>query len=266
MTKGVTVRRWANTLRLADMYMCTNLRSFAINRLDYIATDPVDRISLGLKFEIHHWVVPAMAALARRTRPPSDEECTQLGLWETVKLFAAREQLAVANAIAVRAIARNKLMAMVVIASSGATGMPNGITTPLTGAPATIPEQPTGMPINFEQTTLPTLRAQMCRRNVVNNTLVPSAQSCPFCDQSFEYFWFFDDRDSYDRFVDDSFVQNSIIHDLFLTAGGAAKSNLGWRNFWGWGRMENVHWVAILLPCLVDFLLPFLCRMIFYQS
>jgi hypothetical protein len=83
---------WASVLHLAHTWNFESMRAYAIGKLAAITT-PVDRIVLGKKYAIDHWLHPAYRVVCERPTCLSDEEGARLGLADVLRISRARQDM-----------------------------------------------------------------------------------------------------------------------------------------------------------------------------
>ncbi|KAJ3555819.1 hypothetical protein NM688_g2366 [Phlebia brevispora] len=88
---------WIDILSIATRFMFEEVRARAIQRIWFSLTlsiDPVDRLALGLKYNVpRYYLVQSYSQLIRRDEPLTDEEARKLGADTTARLAKARELL-----------------------------------------------------------------------------------------------------------------------------------------------------------------------------
>jgi hypothetical protein len=100
------------------MWNFASMRTLAIRQLSSLTT-PVDRVVLGRKYGIEHWLGPAYQAICERDEWLSEEEGSRLGLEDVLKIGRAR-QLMIAHATVKVAVQRDAVLYEVFsISSSG---------------------------------------------------------------------------------------------------------------------------------------------------
>jgi hypothetical protein len=84
---------WTSVLRLSDLWDMHALRLRSIARLEVIlAEEPHSRFAIAKRFQITHWLLPALVQLVQRAPPIGVEESKQLGDLElSFKICAIRE-------------------------------------------------------------------------------------------------------------------------------------------------------------------------------
>ncbi|KAI6043402.1 hypothetical protein EDC04DRAFT_2562969, partial [Pisolithus marmoratus] len=103
-SSGLDQAQWISVLKLSTMWEFDELRNVAIQHLDqpspsFNAADtpppfnPVDKFALASKYDIKEWFLPALLALARRSKPISVEEGRLIGFENALKVAAVREEL-----------------------------------------------------------------------------------------------------------------------------------------------------------------------------
>lgn len=86
-----TVDEWKAVLNLTTMWKFEDSRALAIEKLDSLLEDPLDKIHLAQRYHIPGWVPAALEELVQRAQPLSMSEATRLGFEWTVKLAEIRE-------------------------------------------------------------------------------------------------------------------------------------------------------------------------------
>ncbi|QRV75903.1 hypothetical protein RhiJN_03918 [Ceratobasidium sp. AG-Ba] len=79
---------------LAALMICdhSQLRTFAISKLDPLVTDPVDRITLSRKYKIDRWEEDALKDLSVRKEPITPREASAIGLETFERLARMRNE------------------------------------------------------------------------------------------------------------------------------------------------------------------------------
>jgi hypothetical protein len=83
---------WASVLHLAHTWNFEFMRAYAIGKLAALTT-PVDRIVLGKKYAIDHWLHSAYQVVCERQACLSDEEGARLGLADVLRISRARQDM-----------------------------------------------------------------------------------------------------------------------------------------------------------------------------
>ncbi|KAF8643566.1 hypothetical protein AX16_008954 [Volvariella volvacea WC 439] len=83
---------WASVLWVSSYLSFKSIRSLAIERLSIIAT-PIDKISMGRRCGIHHWLRDAYREICTRRAPLTKEEGRRVGADELVAIMEARQIL-----------------------------------------------------------------------------------------------------------------------------------------------------------------------------
>ncbi|CAA7260440.1 unnamed protein product [Cyclocybe aegerita] len=87
-----TVDEWTSVLILATKWAFADIRTLAIEQLTTLAS-PIDKVVLGTKYEVHHWLVPAYKELCMRWRPLDAEESGRLGTERVAQIGLVRSEL-----------------------------------------------------------------------------------------------------------------------------------------------------------------------------
>ncbi|TBU26986.1 hypothetical protein BD309DRAFT_1021809 [Dichomitus squalens] len=90
---------WVHVLKLTTMWGFEKLRRIAIDSLTPLLQkeDPVGWITLARTYEVYEWLLPALHALARRTKVLQPEEVEPLGIITVVKMAEVRESFPLAD-------------------------------------------------------------------------------------------------------------------------------------------------------------------------
>jgi hypothetical protein len=90
---SASVAEWVSILTLADMWGFDGIRSLCIGKLGDMALDPVEKMELCRKFEIHRtWASGAYETLCARSTPLSFSDATRIGMEDVVLIAQAREK------------------------------------------------------------------------------------------------------------------------------------------------------------------------------
>ncbi|KZV76863.1 hypothetical protein PENSPDRAFT_660828 [Peniophora sp. CONT] len=87
-----TYEEWAAILRLATTWQFHDIRDFAVNELEYLAS-PVEKLVLGRENDVQDWIHPAFVALCMRDGALTIEEFRSLSLEDIRIITSAREAL-----------------------------------------------------------------------------------------------------------------------------------------------------------------------------
>jgi hypothetical protein len=87
-----TAEEWTSVLLVADQGGMQNIRKLAINKLAECA-GPVDKITLGHRYNIKEWLGPAYLALAMRKEPLTGEEGRKIGVEALVRIAALKDEV-----------------------------------------------------------------------------------------------------------------------------------------------------------------------------
>ena len=68
------------------------MRNLAVDKLSRI-TLPIDRIALGKRFDLGHWLTPAYFELCTRTDPLNLDEGEKLGMRDVIRIGQVRHQI-----------------------------------------------------------------------------------------------------------------------------------------------------------------------------
>jgi hypothetical protein len=82
---------WISVLHLSDMWQMQLLRQDALTHLHPIAND-VEKLELADKYDIPHWVLPALVALVNRDGALGIEESGKIGWVRAIKIAGLRER------------------------------------------------------------------------------------------------------------------------------------------------------------------------------
>jgi hypothetical protein len=83
---------WTSVLHLSHTWNFPSIRSLAVRHL-FSLTTPVDRVVIGRKYDIEHWLRPAYEAICEREEWLSEAEGERLGLRDVLKIGRARQLL-----------------------------------------------------------------------------------------------------------------------------------------------------------------------------
>ncbi|KAF8643553.1 hypothetical protein AX16_008941 [Volvariella volvacea WC 439] len=83
---------WTSVLCVSSYLSFQSVRSLSISTLSIVAT-PIDKIILGRRYGITHWLDDAYCALCTRRTPLTREEGRRLGLDDVVSIMEARQIL-----------------------------------------------------------------------------------------------------------------------------------------------------------------------------
>jgi molecular chaperone GrpE (heat shock protein) len=83
---------WTSVLHLSHTWNFPSMRSLAVRQLLSLTT-PVDRVVLGRKYDVEHWLRPAYQAICEREEWLSEQEGERLGLRDVLKIGRARQLL-----------------------------------------------------------------------------------------------------------------------------------------------------------------------------
>jgi hypothetical protein len=83
---------WTSVLHLSHTWNFPSMRSLAVRQLSSLTT-PVDRVVLGRKYDIEHWLRPAYQAICEREEWLSEQEGERLGLRAVLKIGRVRQLL-----------------------------------------------------------------------------------------------------------------------------------------------------------------------------
>jgi hypothetical protein len=83
---------WVSVLHLAHTWNFESMRAYAIGKLAALTT-PVDRIVLGKKYAIDHWLHSAYRVVCERQACLSDEEGARLGLADVLRISRTRQDM-----------------------------------------------------------------------------------------------------------------------------------------------------------------------------
>jgi hypothetical protein len=83
---------WTSVLHLSHAWNFPSMRSLAVRQLSPLTT-PVDRVVIGRKYNIEHWLRPAYEAICEREEWLSEAEGERLGLRDVLRIGRARQLL-----------------------------------------------------------------------------------------------------------------------------------------------------------------------------
>ncbi|KAH6885540.1 hypothetical protein BKA70DRAFT_1337728, partial [Coprinopsis sp. MPI-PUGE-AT-0042] len=86
-------KEWITVLRIATLLHFNDYRKLAIDTLDGIIKDPVERITLARENNISAWLVSAFETLITRPASMTEEQASLIGWTTAVRLFIIRDSL-----------------------------------------------------------------------------------------------------------------------------------------------------------------------------
>ncbi|KAK0459208.1 uncharacterized protein EV420DRAFT_308793 [Desarmillaria tabescens] len=91
----LSIDSWISVLRLSSLWQMVDTRSNAISHLTQLLCNlsPADRILLGRKFSVAHWISSGYVNLAERGEVVSLEEAGKIGLSTALLIHHVRESL-----------------------------------------------------------------------------------------------------------------------------------------------------------------------------
>jgi hypothetical protein len=75
------------------MWSFEYIRVLAIDALDSVTMDSLERADLAIRYNILEWLVPSLNALAQREKPLGQDDVNRLGLDTVLKMAEVREGL-----------------------------------------------------------------------------------------------------------------------------------------------------------------------------
>ncbi|KAJ6593211.1 hypothetical protein B0H19DRAFT_920617 [Mycena capillaripes] len=87
-----TAEEWASVLTVADNAKMHDIRRLAIDQLARCA-GPIDKITLGHRYDVKQWLGPAYLSLAMRKEPISAAEGAKLGVDALVRVAALKDEV-----------------------------------------------------------------------------------------------------------------------------------------------------------------------------
>ncbi|KAI0319273.1 hypothetical protein OF83DRAFT_1111304, partial [Amylostereum chailletii] len=87
-----TTKEWTAVLQLSSEWGFTSIRAMAVEMLEPLAS-PIEKIILGNKFDIHHWIEPGYIALCARPNPLTLVEAERLQMKDVVAITTIRESI-----------------------------------------------------------------------------------------------------------------------------------------------------------------------------
>lgn len=87
-----TVDEWTSVLIISTMWEFDSLRKLCVEKLHQV-TLATDRVVLGKRFDLTHWLTPAYYHLCTRAEPLNLEEGEKLGIADVVKIGQIRHQI-----------------------------------------------------------------------------------------------------------------------------------------------------------------------------
>ncbi|KAF7974825.1 hypothetical protein HWV62_11183 [Athelia sp. TMB] len=84
-----TVEEWSSILLLADQWSFESIKALAVLKLTPIAS-PIDKIVLGRRHNVNHWLMGAYMAVCLQEAPLSLEEGRRLGVDDIIRVNAIR--------------------------------------------------------------------------------------------------------------------------------------------------------------------------------
>ncbi|KAJ7210480.1 hypothetical protein GGX14DRAFT_363351, partial [Mycena pura] len=82
---------WISVLKLATMWCFLDVRSLAIQQIDLLGLQSVERILLARAYHVSPWLRTGYTELARREEGISEEDAEKIGWKTTVQLYQVRE-------------------------------------------------------------------------------------------------------------------------------------------------------------------------------
>ena len=87
-----TLEEWQSVLKLTSLYEMAQVKKFAIEKMDLLLiTLPALQIHLAKTYDIRQWITPGLLRLARRIEPLDEEDVRLVGLADSMKICALRE-------------------------------------------------------------------------------------------------------------------------------------------------------------------------------
>ncbi|KAF8331241.1 hypothetical protein F5887DRAFT_1074552 [Amanita rubescens] len=91
-TQTFTLEEWQSVLKLTSLYEMTQVKKFAIKKMDpLLITLPALQIQLARTYDIQEWLAPGFLRLAHRIKPLDEEDARLVGLSDSFKICALRE-------------------------------------------------------------------------------------------------------------------------------------------------------------------------------
>ena len=89
-----SLESWKSILSISSRFKMTKLRTRAIDKITtfHPHIDPVDKIVLGVQYDVSKWLSPGYAALVRRETPLERHEARKLGVDTMCLIAEARER------------------------------------------------------------------------------------------------------------------------------------------------------------------------------
>jgi len=86
---------WVNLLSVATRLRFTRIRKRAIRMIDakFESICPVEKLTIGVTFDIEEWIFPSFSKICRRGKPLSDAEARKLDLITVARIARARETI-----------------------------------------------------------------------------------------------------------------------------------------------------------------------------
>ncbi|KAH7907393.1 hypothetical protein BJ138DRAFT_1014582 [Hygrophoropsis aurantiaca] len=89
-----TYSEWAAVLKLSTKWGFENARQQAIDQMESMSIDPIDKICLARDYDVDEWLAPAVNDLVKREEPINVNDVDRLGLEFALKVAAIRERVA----------------------------------------------------------------------------------------------------------------------------------------------------------------------------
>ena len=87
-----TLEEWQSVLKLTSLYEMTQVKKFAIEKMiPLLTTLPALQIHLAKTYDIREWLAPGFLRLAHRIKPLDEEDVRLVGLTDSLKICALRE-------------------------------------------------------------------------------------------------------------------------------------------------------------------------------
>ncbi|KAF8345177.1 hypothetical protein F5887DRAFT_1158971 [Amanita rubescens] len=87
-----TLEEWQSVLKLTSLYEMIQVKKFAIEKMNPLLTTlPALQIHLAKTYGIREWLAPGFLRLAHRIKPLDEEDVRLVGLTDSLKICALRE-------------------------------------------------------------------------------------------------------------------------------------------------------------------------------
>jgi hypothetical protein len=87
-----TCEEWRSVLHIASEWGFASIRRLAIRELVPL-TSPIDKIAIGLRYDIYDWLLDAYVAVCTRTNSLTEDEGEKLGVKDVIHISSIRDAL-----------------------------------------------------------------------------------------------------------------------------------------------------------------------------